>query len=185
MADGFRAAGDGYTAEVDAGEAAVLRSLIEQLTELLEADTAGDEPVDELAASLGLADLGKPGPTSAPDDPVLARLFPDAYSGDNEAAADFRRYTESGLRAGKSEIMSAMLAAIPPGGGTIELPADRAPLWLRGLNDLRLALGTRLEVTEETEMEIEDLDPADPRFPAYVTYSWLGYLQDSLVAALS
>ncbi|HEY5032465.1 MAG TPA: DUF2017 family protein, partial [Actinomycetes bacterium] len=72
-------------------EALVLAGLLQQLADLVAPEESAD--ADPLAA---LVDIGTT--TEAPDDPVLARLFPDAYADDPEAAGEFRRYTENSLR---------------------------------------------------------------------------------------
>ncbi len=170
--------------KVDPVEATVLASLVGELVELLSA--SADEPgqQDPLAAMVGLPS----GDGRRPKDPGLARLFPDAYSGagsDEQAAAqEFRRYTEADLRAGKRANAQAVLAALGPvqdTGGALVLTREQVDAWLGCLNDLRLVLGTRLEVTEDT-----DLDPApdDPRAHALHVYGWLGWLQESLLGSV-
>jgi len=64
-----------------------------------------------------------------------------------------------------------------------ELTAEDADAWLRVLNDLRLILGTRLDVTEDTTLA--ELDPNDPNAHQYAVYAYLSWLQEQLVAALS
>jgi hypothetical protein len=134
-------------------------------------------------AGAELPPIGLSDNTSLPEDPVLARLFPDAYHEDDQAAAEFRRYTEVGLRDGKIAAATAVLDGLGA-GGEIVLDSEQAQDWLRALNDLRLALGTRLEITEEMHEKLADLDPDDPRYPAYAAYDWLSFLQESLVRAL-
>ncbi|CAN5708263.1 hypothetical protein BH11ACT8_BH11ACT8_29320 [soil metagenome] len=80
-------------------EADLLRSLTGQLVELLRNEAA--EPQDDRDPFEALMDFS--GPTSEPDDPVLARLFPTAYPDDEEAAGEFRRFTEGALRDGKAK----------------------------------------------------------------------------------
>lgn len=172
---------------LDAQEATVLAALVEQLVSLLggESRHAGGEGQRDRAASgrdelppVRLSDN-----TTAPDDPVLARLFPDAYRDDDEAAAEFRRYTEVGLRDGKLAAAATVLDDLGS-AGDIVIDHERAQAWLRALNDLRLALGTRLEITEEMHERFGELDPDDPRFPAFAAYDWLSFLQESLVRAV-
>ena len=168
----------GIRAKLDAVEADVLSSLAADLLVLLGEQ---DEPdADPLAALVGLSS----GPVTAPEDPALARLLPDAYSDDREAAEEFRRYTEGDLRAAKRASAGAVLASLAPltgQGGKLVLDREQADAWLGCLNDLRLVLGTRLEVSEDT-----DLDPAadDPRGQALHVYGWLGWLQESLLGCL-
>jgi hypothetical protein len=68
--------------------------------------------------------------------------------------------------------------------GEIELDEEQATSWLRALNDVRLALGTRLEITEESYERMDELDWDDPRYPMFSMYDWLTFLQESLVRAL-
>jgi hypothetical protein len=150
--------------------------------ELLALLGESEEPSgDPLEALVGLP----PGQVTTPDDPALARLFPDAYGDDEAAATEFRRYTESDLRAGKRAAATGGLAKLLPltaAGGKLVLDRDEADAWLSWLNDIRLVLGTRLDITEDTYED--DLDPEDPRWDVMQVYSWLGWLQESLLSCL-
>jgi len=115
---------------------------------------------------------------------VLARLLPDGYRDDPEAAGEFRRYTEQGLRSGKVAAAQTVLDTLPAGGGRVRLRPEDAQAWLRSLNDVRLAIGTVLGITEDYEDEMEAASWADPRSAYLEVYHWLGYVQDSLVRAL-
>ena len=149
---------------------------------------AGHGPAGRGEPDLSPADLaamlGATGPTSPPQDPVLARLLPDAYRDDPEAAGEFRRYTEQDLRSGKVAAAQTVLATLPAEGGQVRLGPEDAQAWLRALNDVRLAIGTVLGITEDYEDELEAASWADPRSAYLEVYHWLGYLQDSLVRAL-
>jgi hypothetical protein len=171
------------TADLDAGEAGLLAALAEDLQVLLTEGTGeqADSDADPLAAMVGLST----GPVAAPDDPALARLLPDAYADDDQAAADFRRFTEQDLRAGKRAHAGAVIAGLAPyleRGGRVPLDRDEVDAWLGTLNDLRLVLGTRLEVTEDTEL---DVPGDDPHAQALLVYGWLGWLQESLLSCIS
>ena len=187
-------------ATFSAFEADLLRSLAGQLVELLRNEQAiptATEHEDPSHPDVLEAMLGLTGPTSAPDDPVLARLFPTAYdeAQDEEAAEDFRRFTEQTLRDGKARAAAQVidtleesgLPASPPDGMFIdvELDAQAAQVWLRAFNDMRLAIGTRLEVTDDDEDTWDALPEDDPRAPVHDIYDWLGYIQETLVRALS
>ena len=173
-------------------EADLLRSLASQLVELLRNESAVPrEGVDPLEAMMDFS-----GPTSAPEDPVLARLFPTAYPGDEEASAEFRRFTEGTLRDGKAAAACAIIdgleeAGLPPelteDGLMIDVELDppAAETWMRSFTDLRLALATRLEVEEGDEEFWYSLPDDDPRAQAHDIYEWVGYLQETLVDALS
>jgi len=175
----FRATSRGITARFARPEAAIIRELVAQVVELVAADmpTAG---TDDLAALVGISDSAE-----EPDDPVLARLLPDGYRDDPDAAREFRRFTESSLRSAKVESAQMLLETLPAGGGRIRLRADQAEAWLRSLNDVRLAMGVRLGVTEDFHELIQDIGPDDARYGYAHIYDWLSILQASLVEALS
>jgi hypothetical protein len=184
---GFRARRKGgVTARFAPSHASIIRALVSQVEELI-ADPADPgaaapgpgSPLDDVA---GL--LGSTGPAAPPDDPVLARLLPDAYRDDTEAAGEFRRFTEQELRSGKVAAAQTVLDTLPEEGGRVELTEQDAQVWLRALNDVRLVLGTRLDITEDSAQRSEDLDPADPRSAYLWVYDWLTYLQETLVRAL-
>lgn len=135
---------------------------------------------EEAAGELSEEGTG-PGP-GRPEDPALARLFPDAYGDNDEAASEFRRITESSLREGKLATARTVLATLPTDGGSIRLDEETAQAWLSALNDVRLALGTRLGVTDDTDL---DVDPADPANRLMTVYLWVGALQQQLVDAVT
>jgi Domain of unknown function (DUF2017) len=167
-------------------EADLLRSLAGQLIELLRNEAATSRQGDALEDLLDFS-----GPTTAPDDPVLARLFPTAYPDDEEAAGDFRRFTESTLRDGKADAAATVIdtleeAGLPPEpeeGLFIDVELDRpaAMMWMRSFTDMRLAIATRLGVEEDDEQYWHSLPDDDPRAQVHDIYDWLGYLQETLV----
>jgi hypothetical protein len=121
--------------------------------------------------------------SGAPDDPALERLFPAAYL-DDEQAAEFRELTGSTLLDERIQRVAACRAELRTDGEgehTLELDAAAATRWIQVLNDLRLAMGTRLEISEDDPPE---LDPADPDVQARAVYHWLTWMQDGLVRAL-
>ncbi|MBB5788714.1 DUF2017 family protein [Jiangella mangrovi] len=188
-----RARGGVVAASFHVVEVELLRSLVGQLLELVRDDPADLKAGDRWAAELGLADEGAP---SRPTDPVLLRLFPDGYREDAEAASDFRRFTERGLRDRKAATAATVLASLATADGAglsekerekirIELDADESEAWLRTLTDLRLALGTRLGVAESDEDDWLRLDENDPRRHVHDVYDWLGWVQETLVRTLS
>jgi thioredoxin-like negative regulator of GroEL len=179
---GFRPARTGgVTARFGAGQANIVRSLVSQVIELVSAEQEAGPPVeDDLAAQLGLSDNAE-----LPSDPILARLLPDAYAEDADAAAEFRRYTEIGLRSGKVAAAQTVLDTLPADGGKVRLKTEDAQAWLRALNDVRLSLGVVLGVTDDFDDQMDDLQEDDPRAAYAGVYQWLGYLQESLVEALA
>ncbi|PZF79171.1 DUF2017 domain-containing protein [Jiangella anatolica] len=192
MSTAFRRARGGVVAaSFHVVEVELLRSLVGQLLELVRDDPADLKAGDRWAAELGLADEAP----SRPTDPVLLRLFPDGYREDTEAASDFRRFTERGLRDRKAATAATVLASLATADGVqpaknrekirIELDQAESEAWLRTLTDLRLALGTRLGVTDSDEDEWLSLDENDPRRHVHDVYDWLGWVQETLVRTLS
>jgi hypothetical protein len=112
-----------------------------------------------------------------PDDPALRRLFPPAYS-DDESDEQYRSLVRDQLVTGRAKALATMRATL--GSDTLDL--EQADAWLRALNDLRLVLGTRLEVSEE--VDYEDLDVDEPRGRDLAVYGYLAWLQEQLVDAL-
>ena len=155
----FRFRHGDVVARLDPAEAGIVGLLLDQLEQLLAADA------DDVAG-----------------DPVMERLLPDGHRSDPELAADYRELTESSLRSGKSDDLAIVRATLPDGGGEVRLDPDQAAAWLRTSNDLRLALGTRLDITEDTEPPDEIADEQDQQLAVYY---WLTSLQGSLVDALA
>ncbi|QXE36645.1 DUF2017 domain-containing protein [Streptomyces sp. GMY02] len=190
MAGRFEAIpGGGAAVALDEVEISILRSLAVQLLELI---GPGDEPAQ---GEDPLASLFAEGPSEPPADPALARLFPDAYGDDDdelkEFSAEFRRFTENDLRSRKREDGMAVvrtldgLGSAGAGGAVLKLTSEDCLHWLGALNDLRLTIGTRLEVTDEDEGgELYRLPDSDPRKPMVMAYLWLGALQETLVETL-
>lgn len=189
--------GGGAAVALDEVEVSILRSLAVQLAELIGPGErpSGAEEQDPLAA------LFTEGPSEPPTDPALARLFPDAYGdpgaqgeGDEELrahSAEFRRFTENDLRDRKRDDALAVVRALDGlsaeghGGGVLKLGPDESRQWLGALNDLRLTIGTRLDVSDEDEGEaLYRLPDSDPRKPMVMAYLWLGALQETLVETL-
>jgi len=174
----FRHGDNAYLADFTEAEREVLVNLTEQIIELL-AERVDHHNDDPLAAMVGITAHDTP-----PDDEVLLRLLPNAYA-DQVDASEFRRYTESTLRQKKQAHALAMRMHLKAAvDGVVELDHDSANAWLGAMNDVRLALGVRLKVEENTHQELELLAPDDPMRGVYAVYSWLGWLQESLIDAL-
>ena len=193
MSTGFEPRrGGGAVATFTGFEADLLRSLASQLVELLRNEVAA--PADSADPLERLLDFS--GPTTEPDDPVLARLFPTAYPDDEEAAGEFRRFTEGSLRDAKARSAALIIDTLEQAGLPDELVEDGlhidvelsppdATSWMRSFTDVRLALATRLGVEEGDEDFWMSLPDDDPRTHVHDIYEWVGYLQETLVASLS
>lgn len=147
-----RADGD-FDVEVPADQRDVIRDLPHQLRRLLD---DGDPETDA----------------------ALRRLYPTADLDDPDHAAEFDRLVRDDLTAQRAAAIAAMERTIDAD----RLSEDDLAGWLAVLNDVRLVLGTRLEVTEETTTE--DFDAGDARAPAYALYAYLSYLEEQIVEAL-
>ncbi|MFF5444439.1 DUF2017 domain-containing protein [Streptomyces sp. NPDC012888] len=191
--------GGGAAVALDEIEISILRSLAVQLLELIGPGAPEpDEDADPLAA------LFAEGPTEPPSDPALARLFPDAYGGPaaegepqgdpaelKARSAEFRRFTENDLRARKREDALAVVRSLDSltpagdGGAVLELTGELPLRWLGALNDLRLTIAARLEITEDDDgAQLFRLPDDDPRKPMVMAYLWLGGLQETLIDTL-
>ena len=149
----------GFALRLPAPERALLTSLPGQLDALLAGvDPDDDRPTDRL-----------PSP--------LARLLPIAYPRDVEADAAFARTTRADLVAGHREALATLSAVVGRGRAT----GEELELVCGALNDLRLVLGTALEVTEDPE----PVDEADPAYPQWVCYGYLSALQAEIIDALA
>jgi uncharacterized protein DUF2017 len=177
--------GDTVTTKMERREAAVLRGLISQIDEMLQARFE-QAPQDELAELTGI----RTGSTTPPDDPILARLLPDFHRLDTDSSSGEERDSAAALRSlhepelldFKTGVAGVVLDTCPPGGGLVKLSLEQAEAWLSAVNDVRLALGTTLDVTEDMP---EELPEDDPRSPHLGVYQWLTWLQEHLVLALS
>lgn len=112
------------------------------------------------------------------DDASLRRLFPPGYD-DAELEREYRELTRGELTGRREQELELLEATV---GRDVLTPAE-ADAWLRALNDVRLVLGTRLDVTEELDWNA--LDPGDPRLPELAVYGYVSWLQEQLVDAVS
>jgi hypothetical protein len=143
----------------------------------------------ELAVLRGLPEQLRAVLTEGADDPVSRRLFPPAYLApeDAERDAEYRRLMHDELVSAKLANLELVTATLARGAPTlrrwtVDLTEEEATAWLGVLNDLRLALGVRLDITEDFDGQV---DEADPRAPAMHLLSYLGWLQEHLLEALS
>ena len=165
----FARDGDTVTARFGPDERALLSGLAHQLVVMLE-ERAAESPADLLYAQLGIG-----GASAPPLDPALARLLPDAYRNDSEAASEHRRFTELGLVDRK--VANALTVIRVLGERVIALDAAEVQAWLRHLTDLRLVLAARLQIED-------DGDEGTGDEALLALYDWLGYLQGTLVECL-
>lgn len=182
------------------GERRVLHDLFTEVHDLLE-DPAAPSEDDPLAELVGIGTAVRP-----PEDPALARLLPDAHKDDPQASADFRRYTESGLRARKRQGLELALRTLDR-GAPVRLDDAEARAWLVALTDVRLVLAERIGLkTDEDhailEQVVAHLAKAEPAAGSedpdgggvdagerlamtLALYDFLAWLQETLVEAMA
>jgi hypothetical protein len=143
---------------------------------------------DEVAVLRGLPDqlrtvLGEGG-----DEPVNQRLFPPAYLdvADIDNDSEYHRLMHDDLVKEKLTNLDLVTDTLARGSTsvrrwTVELTDEEATAWLGVLNDLRLALGVRLDITEDFDGDVDD---TDPNAPALRLLSYLGWLEEQLLDAL-
>ena len=115
----------------------------------------------------------------ATDDPALERLFPPAYLSDDERNEEYRRLMRGDLLSSKLSSLDVVEATVE----ATELDEEQLVAWMGAVNDVRLVLGTRLDVSEDMDRDAFAED--DPRYPAWLLYVYLAELQEWIVRALS
>ena len=167
-------------------EMRLLTRLVDDIDELL-ASTAKDVRSSDPLVELTGLDVDESDVVETPDDPALRRLLPDAYRDDDEAASDFRRYTENTLRGAKradATVVRQGLASIAVLGERV-LDGEQADAWLRFLTDARLVIATRLGIETADDVEaFEHLPRDDSRLMVYGVYEWLLALLGELLATV-
>jgi hypothetical protein len=144
--------------------------------------------LDEVAVLRGLPDQLRAVLGEGEDEPVNRRLFPPAYLDvtDVERDAEYQRLMHDDLVKEKLANLDLVTGSLERGSTsvrrfTVELTDEEATAWLGVLNDLRLALGVRLDITEDYDGEVND---TDPNAPAFRLLSYLGWLEEQLLDAL-
>lgn len=156
-------------------EIALLTSLIEQIATLLEPESS-EKSKDPLEKIIGIDSK-----ISRPTDEVLLRLLPDAYQNDTDASDEFRRFTERSLRELKIRNSKHVLQNLPEPDQVTIIKSKDFQTWLTVLNDVRLALGTRIGINED----FEDSDEEIEQDHSHEIYSWLTWLQSNLLEELN
>jgi len=111
-------------------------------------------------------------------DPTLRRLFPTAYADDPDRDREYHQLVRDELADRRRAAVDTVLATID----ATRLDEDQVMAWMAAVNDLRLVIGTRLDVSEETDPVP---DPDDPDGPLLAVYGYLGYLLESIISALA
>jgi hypothetical protein len=175
--------GPRFRSALDANEAALLKNLVGSMIGLLD-ERESSSPPDELEQITGM----KTGNSKPPDNATLQRLLPD-FSKPGDDTADATDQLNAALRSlHEPEIIEAkrvaaqqLLASVPDDGGRFELTEDAANAWVAAVNDIRLALGTMLDIRPGGPDRLPDEHPMAAHLDVY---QWLTFLQEYLVLAL-
>lgn len=172
----------GLRLRLESDEAILLDGLVEQLSALLDSHSSTALDPDPLFASLEVG-----GTDSIPEDPALARLFPDAFE-DKDEASSFRQLTEQGLVNRKlhdaQEVSSALGLGVDPGASDastidVDITSATMPAWVRTLTSLRLAIAARIGLNEE--LDHARLFAHEDTRGTVMVYDWLAAILDSVI----
>ena len=170
----IKADGEQIVIHVETIEVKVLGDLANQLLDITSPDSEVVKNEDPLAALIGIDSQA-----AKPTDPISTRLFPDAYPDDPDASMEFRRFTERSLRDTNVKRAKRVLADLE-GRTKLTLNSDQWQQWVGFLNSLRLALGTRLEIDQESWNE--ERSESDPLYQLHELYDWLTWMQETLIS---
>jgi hypothetical protein len=163
-------------------EATLLESLVEQFTGLLESDE--QQPAEGDSFARWQAELSGDDPMDHTD-PVINRLFPDAYPEDPSASGEFRRLTQARPRSnplGEAEVVLSALRDSDAGKHPVQVRVIELDSWLKTLTGVRLSLAVRLGISTPDDAEDLDALPEDePRSYVYRVYEWIAYLTENLL----
>ncbi|WP_136520546.1 MULTISPECIES: DUF2017 family protein [Cellulomonas] len=197
----FRRQKGRYVARLDAGERAVVASVVADVAELLGAGRFEDGPPPAAGPGAAPGDATPGGPWSVrtaplppPDDPAVRRLLPDASRDDPEVAAEFRRLTEDDLRARKVARLRSLWTALVHGEpgwpeDALVVAPTSADDVAATLTDLRLVLADRLDLRTDADSEalydgLATAPEDDVRTYLASVYGALSWLQESLLAVM-
>ena len=178
--------GPRFRSALAAHEAGLLKNLVSSMVGMLD-ERESSSPADELEELTGM----RTGNSQPPQDDTMKRLLPDFYRPQTEhpAGSGTAESLNSALRSlhepeiidAKRQAAERVLDTIPPGGGKFELNENDAHAWAAAVNDVRLALGTMLDVSPDGP---DRLPPEHPMAGHLDVYHWLTVLQEYLVLGL-
>ena len=176
------AGGARFVSALEQHEAALLKNMATSMQEMLD-DRASAAPSDPLEQITGI----RTGNAEPPQDATMRRLLPDFVRDESDRPADpgagaaLRSLHEPEIIDAKIAAAQHLLDTLPDGGGPVELTEDDAQAWIAAVNDLRLALGTMLEVGPDSPQRL----PVGHPMAAHLdVYQWLTVLQEYLVLGL-
>lgn len=110
-------------------------------------------------------------------DPSLRRLFPTAYLSDPDRDAEYQRLMRDELLAERLDHLDLLDSTL----ASDHLDDEQITAWMQGLNELRLVLGTQLDISEQDDPA--EIDPHDPAQRPRLRYHYLGGLLAELIDA--
>jgi len=167
-------------------EAGLLHSLVTSMLGMLD-ERESSSPADELEEITGM----KTGNSRPPEDDTMKRLLPDFYKPQTEhpagsAAAEslnsaLRGLHEPDIIDAKRQAAHRLLDTVPPKGGKFEITEEDGHCWAAAVNDVRLALGTMLDIGPNGPDQL----PSDHPMAGHLdVYQWLTVLQEYLILGL-
>ncbi len=146
-----------------------------------------DVPSDPLVDLVGIDPSAH-----TPEDPAVLRLFPDAYADDDQASAEFRRFTQRELQHVKADRLERVQAIVEQMAGlvedeeaTLQVSDEDAEVFLAAVNDVRLVLASRLDIVADDQDVTAGWDDDDPRRQQHDVYQWLTWLQSTLLETMT
>ena len=136
--------------------------------------------VDERSTLLSFVDQLSDILAIGPDDARLRRLFPTAYHENPDHDAEYQGYMRDELTQSRSASIAIVKEVLE---STDLITAAQLHAFMTVLNNLRLVLGTLLDVGED-DFE-DDIDENDPAFGQWQLYGYLGWLMEWTISALS
>ncbi len=178
--------GPRFRSSLASHEAALLHSLVTSMLGMLD-ERESSSPADELEEITGM----RTGHEKPPQDDTMKRLLPDFYrpQTDHPAGSGTVESLNNALRSlhepeiidAKRQAAQRLLDTVPQDGGKFELTEDDAHAWAASVNDVRLALGTMLDIGPNGPDQL----PADHPMAGHLdVYQWLTVLQEYLVLGL-
>ena len=161
---------------------ALLKNMATSVQEMLDHRQSA-APSDPLEALTGIR-TGNPTP---PQDGTMRRLLPDFVKEQEQrghGVADngaLRSLHEPAIIDAKIAVSQRLIDTLPADGGRVELTEDDAEAWIAAVNDIRLALGTILDIGPDGP---DRLPPGHPMAAHLEVYHWLTVLQEYLVLGL-
>ncbi len=114
------------------------------------------------------------------DDESLKRLFPPAYQDDIAQEIEYQQLMREDLLASHLQNLEILEQTID----AESITEEQAFVWLKALNEIRLVIGTRLDITEDSLDELQNLPSTDPSLMGLAIYNYLSWLQEQIVIAL-